>query len=281
MAAKSGVPGAGFVKETDMYHLVLKGSPGVGKTTIAKKYSRMLHAAGVVESDLVVEKRGWQFAAGWVGQTGDKVAGLLKDAEGGVMFIDECYDIAKNKEYGPEVVAVLMDYIDKGRGDPVLVIAGYEKEMNDFMNLNPGLERRMQSMILPDFTHEELAGLFIEHVRESAAKAENPALPLEVSVIDETPTMQFLRDEVVARIPKEILRTYNGGFARPLFLVASKIAVAERAPSVTKTHIRDALYAFVLRGKNPRFLQNIAIDEDCKRAVEAQMGRLAQRREGN
>lgn len=140
-------------------HAVFTGNPGTGKTTVAKIYAEFLKECGILKrGHLIVASRA-DFVAGYVGQTAGKTKQKIKEALGGVLFIDEAYSLISQTsgDFGKEVIDTLVDEMTKQNENLVVVLAGYPNEMNQLLESNPGLRSRFKKFFLfPDYSNEEL-----------------------------------------------------------------------------------------------------------------------------
>ena len=144
-------------------HLVFAGSPGTGKTTVARIMADIYRALGVLEKGHLVEVAREDLVAGYVGQTGPKTQEKINEAMGGVLFIDEVYRLAEGgqNDFGQEAVGALLKAIEDYRDKFIVVIAGYERNMEDFMKMNPGLASRFPNYIhFEDYTGSEMFKIF-------------------------------------------------------------------------------------------------------------------------
>jgi len=145
------------------YNFVFTGNPGTGKTTVARILGKAFRALGVLDRGNFVETDRSGLVAKYEGQTADKTNKLIDSAMGGVLFIDEAYQLnqGENDQYGSEAVATLLKRMEDARGSIVVIIAGYSEEMKKFMAINSGLESRFSRTIeFPDYTTAELAEIF-------------------------------------------------------------------------------------------------------------------------
>ncbi|MFJ7726299.1 AAA family ATPase [Neobacillus sp. NPDC097160] len=140
-------------------HSVFTGNPGTGKTTVAKIYSEFLKECGILKrGHLIVASRA-DFVAGYVGQTAAKTKKKIREALGGVLFIDEAYSLLSHSagDFGKEVIDTLVDEMTKQNDNLVVVLAGYPNEMDQLLESNPGLRSRFKKFFLfPDYSPEEL-----------------------------------------------------------------------------------------------------------------------------
>lgn len=142
-------------------HSVFIGNPGTGKTTVANMLGKIYHSLDLLPHGKVWEVGRADLVGEFIGQTAPKVKKAIKQAKGGILFIDEAYALTNrgddNKDFGREVIEVLLKELSDGDGDLAIIFAGYPKEMQNFLNSNPGLTSRLRNTIhFPDYTPEEL-----------------------------------------------------------------------------------------------------------------------------
>jgi SpoVK/Ycf46/Vps4 family AAA+-type ATPase len=147
-------------------HFIFTGNPGTGKTTFARKFGEVLNAVGALPTGQFVEISGKDFIGHYLGDSEENVKKYVNQAMGGVLFIDEAYALNTrygdgSTGYGGDAVNTLMTLLENRKGEFVCIMAGYTKEMGDFIRMNPGLPRRMNVTIeFPDYSARELEQLF-------------------------------------------------------------------------------------------------------------------------
>ena len=146
------------------YHWVIKGNPGTGKTTVAKLVGQVYRDLGLLPKGHVIVARRQDLVAGYVGQTALKTQEVINKAIGGILFIDEAYTLSSpgaEHNFGKEAIDTLLEQMSARNGEFGVIVAGYPKEMDQFINSNPGLPRRFeQEFVLEDYTAQELADIF-------------------------------------------------------------------------------------------------------------------------
>ncbi|MBN1637898.1 MAG: AAA family ATPase [Ignavibacteriales bacterium] len=142
-------------------HSVFTGNPGTGKTTVALLLGKIFKNLGLLSNDTVHEVDRADLIGKYIGQTAPQVREHIEKARGGILFIDEAYALARggedDKDYGREAIEVLIKEMSDGPGDIAIIFAGYPKEMEIFINSNPGLKSRINMYFdFPDYTPTEL-----------------------------------------------------------------------------------------------------------------------------
>lgn len=149
------------------YHCVFTGNPGTGKTTVARILARTFKELGILKKGHLVETDRSGLVAEYIGQTAVKTNKLIDSALDGVLFIDEAYTLvnAANEDYGKEAIATLLKRMEDDRDRLIVILAGYEGEMEDFINSNPGLRSRFNRYIhFADYSSGELWEIFRQYL---------------------------------------------------------------------------------------------------------------------
>jgi SpoVK/Ycf46/Vps4 family AAA+-type ATPase len=157
------------------YHLVFTGSPGTGKTTVARIVARIYKDLGVLKSGHTVETDRSGLVAEYMGQTAMKTNAIIDSALNGVLFIDEAYALVpeegSGRDYGQEAISTLLKRMEDDRDKLVVIIAGYTNEMKRFIDSNPGLQSRFNRYIdFRDYTGAELFEIYCMYANKNQYK---------------------------------------------------------------------------------------------------------------
>nr|QCI08693.1 Rubisco expression protein [Sphondylothamnion multifidum] len=141
-------------------HMSFTGSPGTGKTTVAMKMADILYKLGYIKKGHLLTVTRDDLVGQYIGHTAPKTKEVLKQAIGGVLFIDEAYYLYKpdnERDYGAESIEILLQVMENQREDLVVIFAGYKEKMDKFYESNPGLSSRVTNHVdFPDYTADEL-----------------------------------------------------------------------------------------------------------------------------
>lgn len=149
----------GLKQEKQALHMLFKGNPGTGKTTIARFLAKLLYDMEVLSKGHLIEAERADLVGEYIGHTAQKTRDLVKKAHGGILFIDEAYSLARGgeKDFGKEAIDTLVKAMEDNHQDIILILAGYPKEMDYFMSMNPGMPSRFPLVVsFPDYTNDEL-----------------------------------------------------------------------------------------------------------------------------
>ena len=159
-------------------HIIFTGNPGTGKTTVAREIARAYHALGIVPTNKVVEAKRVNLVGGYAGQTALKTKAKFDEAKGGVLFIDEAYALKQGDgdSYGQEAIDTLLAEMENHRGDTVVILAGYPREMQQFLKTNPGLKSRLpQTINFPDYNADSMRAIMRGMLSDNDHKLANGA----------------------------------------------------------------------------------------------------------
>jgi stage V sporulation protein K len=140
-------------------HMMFKGNPGTGKTTVARLIGKLFLKMNVLSKGHLIEAERADLVGEYIGHTAQKTRDLIKKAQGGILFIDEAYSLGRGgeKDFGKEAIDTLVKHMEDKQHEFILILAGYSREMDYFLTLNPGLHSRFPLVIdFPNYTIEQL-----------------------------------------------------------------------------------------------------------------------------
>ena len=152
--------GLGMKSTSIGLHMSFTGAPGTGKTAVANRMADILYKLGYIRKGHLITVTRDDLVGQYIGHTAPKTKEVLKEAMGGVLFIDEAYYLYKpdnERDYGAEAIEILLQVMENQREDLVVIFAGYKDRMDSFYESNPGLSSRVANHIdFPDYTPPEL-----------------------------------------------------------------------------------------------------------------------------
>ncbi len=150
---------AGLIQGNTILHMIFAGNPGTGKTTIARILGQLFFQGRLLSKGHVIEVERADLVGEYIGHTAQKTRECIRRAKGGILFIDEAYSLARGgqKDFGKECIDCIVKAMEDHAKDMVFILAGYPKEMKNFLNINPGLRSRFPIHLnFPDYTIDEL-----------------------------------------------------------------------------------------------------------------------------
>ncbi len=188
------------------YHAIFCGSPGTGKTTIARILGRIYQALGVLKKGHVVEVDRSGLVAGYVGQTEEKTRKVIDQAMDGILFIDEAYALAGGmNDFGRNAIDTILKRMDDDRDRLIVIAAGYTNKMNTFVRSNPGLKDRFNwTFEFEDYSADELLDIFLSFASKQQYDLQDDA---KTALLEHFTAIMQLKDEHFG----------NGRYVRNLF----------------------------------------------------------------
>ena len=171
-----------YHEKGDLLHTVLQGPPGVGKTKVAEIMAELYSGLGYLEKCHIVKVKRNDLIGPFLGQTTDRTSQILEKAKGGVLFIDEAYQLGNSSDkdtYSKECLDALNQALSENKDQFICIIAGYEDALKDsFFSRNEGLERRFPyKFTLEKYTNTELKDIFSLMCKEKNWTHEDFELP--------------------------------------------------------------------------------------------------------
>ena len=151
-------------------HMIFTGNPGTGKTTVARILAQYLKASDILESGHLIEVTRKDLVGQYVGHTAVLTSQVISSALGGVLFIDEAYSLyrGQNDSFGLEAIDTLVKCMEDYRDNLVVILAGYEKEMNEFLTANSGLRSRFANILeFNDYNGEQLYEIAVSNANKN------------------------------------------------------------------------------------------------------------------
>lgn len=226
--------------DSQRFHMMFKGNPGTGKTTVARVMGNILKTLGIVSKGHLVEVQRGDLIGQYVGSGETKTANEIEKAQGGVLFVDEAYrltNVHSSNDYGKQALDVIMRHLDDK--DLVVIFAGYPVEMEAFISANPGLRRRVpHTFLFKDYTPDEIAAILKAKVRKDGIKL-HPEI-----------TSDWLTRRISLSFPRVTMAQYNGSIAESVYARADEALCArvdciddhiDKLDSITRADINVAL----------------------------------------
>ena len=259
-------------------HYIFTGNPGTGKTTFARKFGEVLNAIGALPTGQFVEISGKDFIGQFQGDTEANVKKYVDKAMGGILFIDEAYALAGGDQrggYGTDAVNTLLNIAENRKGEFVCIMAGYTKEMGEFIRINPGTTSRFNVTIeFPDYKPRELEEIFR---RLLSRNNENTTFTLDAKADEMLPgifdkmylkrTDTFGNAREVRNLFDEAVKRHNTRNAEDNVLSWNDIAGEEGTKEISVEDVMKELDAFVGMGSVKKEIRTIANDIAVQRRL--------------
>lgn len=172
---------AGLKTEPLMLHMAFTGSPGTGKTTVARLFGRIFKELGVLSQGHLIELERADLVGEYIGHTAQRTREQVRRAIGGILFIDEAYSLARGgeRDFGKEAVDTLVKAMEDHRDNLAVILAGYREEMSQFLAQNTGLRSRIPiHQEFPDFTGAQLLAVSACLLKEKQYRLDEAAATL-------------------------------------------------------------------------------------------------------
>ena len=218
----------GIARNKSSLHMVFTGNPGTAKTTVARLFAEIMKDEKVLSTGKFVEVGRADLVGDHVGATAKLMKRKFKEAQGGVLFVDEAYSLCDSYEhgFGDEAINTLVQEMENHRDDVIVIFAGYPKPMNEFLERNPGMLSRIAFQIkFEDYTLEELCEITTLMLRQK-----------QMSITKEA--MEKLKDNYEIAMQNDDYG--NGRFVRKM-LEEAEMNLAERIINMGDIEFSDEL----------------------------------------
>ena len=227
-------------------HMMFTGNPGVGKTTVSRLVAKLYKQLGVSSKDHVIEVQKGDLVAGYVNQTAMKTAKKIKEARGGILFVDEAYQLTQalqrgQSDFSGEAIDEMMKVMNEsGRKAVTFVFAGYQKEMGEFIQYNAGLESRIKYKFhFADYTVPELVTITNIKLKAKGYKLAPDAQTAMPGIIDKG-TDAVLRSKYNGRLTDNLIQWAGDEMNTRLSLDAD----GDQLITLTKSDLATAIGRF-------------------------------------
>jgi SpoVK/Ycf46/Vps4 family AAA+-type ATPase len=226
-------------------HYLFLGNPGTGKTTVARLFSKIFSALGILQKGHLVETDRQGLVAGYIGQTAEKTSSMIDKSLGGTLFIDEAYSLIKKdgsgSDFGKEAIDILLKRMEDDRGKFIVIAAGYTDEMKEFIAGNPGMQSRFQkAFTFDDYIPKEMMEIVNLSLQKDKKKISEEATTFLLKHFNE---IYRQRDKKFgnARIVRNILESAKQKLLLRLADIPNKNRTDETTNTITFEDIKQVL----------------------------------------
>ena len=223
---------AGISTERPMRHFVFLGPPGTGKTTVARVLAKIFYAFGLLATPEVIEAHRADLVGEYLGATAIKTNELVDSALNGVLFIDEAYSLVNEGDgqadrFGQEAVQALLKRAEDNRDNLIIILAGYEKQMESFLASNPGLASRFATRLkFPSYSPNEMMALAQAAIERRGERLDGDARPVLYRKFEEVGRRRIADDLGNGRFVRSLIE--KAGQARDVRVITSTTNPAEQ-----------------------------------------------------
>ncbi|WP_141706290.1 AAA family ATPase [Desulfuribacillus alkaliarsenatis] len=210
----------GLLTDSIVLHMIFKGNPGTGKTTVARVLGRLFNELNILSKGHMIEVERADLVGEYIGHTAQKTREQIKKAQGGILFIDEAYSLNRGgeKDFGKEAIDTLVKAMEDYKNDFILILAGYSNEIENFLLVNPGLPSRFPLKIeFPDYSIQELveiAELMLEERQYklnklAKSKLQNQLITYKKNNFHNFSNARLIRNIIERAIRKQAIRLFK------------------------------------------------------------------------
>jgi stage V sporulation protein K len=204
----------GLKSTSQSLHMVFKGNPGTGKTTVARIIGKIMKEIGILDSGHVVETDRSSFVNKYQGEGERKMAQAVQEARGGVLFIDEAYSLnptSGENDQSAKILDTLVKLLEDNRDNFICIIAGYTQEMDDMLQYNPGMVSRFPIHIdFPNYEDSELVSIAKKFATDESYVLDESFIERMLPVLEEEKTRKnFSNARSIRNILEECMRSHS------------------------------------------------------------------------